>query len=286
MVSGNKVRIAAVLLAAVLLGGCADRVPVPQETPPETMETMAEENGISLAERLAGIYRGESEENGETILQMYRIGGMLIAEVQEEYAAYHAAELIPADPEILTDPEASEAAVTAYRFSGFSADGAYWEDPETVTVALTESGLTWTEADGSVMEYTRTDSAEPIHTAARYEELPEAFPVPSYDPALTGRWEAEADGCRMILRLDEDGTLCWFSKKEGEPVSVHIGVWYIETDSGCLVTVTEKVGWAQMPWMNRTVCTETDKGLLLKNEEAEGLLPTDGTVEFVRPAGN
>ena len=269
----------AALTVSVLFGSCGETFttvpPVPENRPEaDAAESLAD----SFAEGLTGIYRSESEETGETILQVYRIDGMLIAEAAEEYAAYYATELIPGQPEPAEDGTLREMTFTACRFSGFSDEGAYWDSGVPVTIALTESGFDMTSADGTVTGYTRDDSTGPHHDPERYTgyftDAPEA--------SLTGEWTASTEtGHTITLRLEEDGDMVWCSKKEGEPVEFHIGLASTDPDTGYLHTVTEKVGWGAMPWMyDMRYSFDADGHLLLENCEAEGLLPADTAVRF------
>jgi len=268
-----------------------------RETEAESHETNDSENSTaveseisadeilspSFAERLAGRYTGASDEEGKIRFEIYWMHDTLIAEAEEEYAAYYAVELIPDDPAVLSDPTAMEAMFTAYFFSGFSAEGAYWDNPGIVTVSLTESGMTWADADGTVMFYIRADSEEPIHPAdgmAGFLENPSAH---ACDPEMSGLWEARTeDGYRMAFQLKDDGKMRWYCKKEGEPVSVCLGFAFTDADSGNLGFLTERVGWSNMPWMHSAKYTLTEDCLLLENAEEEGLLPVSGAVEFKR----
>jgi len=275
----HKRIVTAVLLIPLLFGGCVNQT---DETESQESEIVVE-NTVSFADRLIGIYRNYSEEAGETVLQVYEIDNMLIAEADEEYAAYYAMELIPADSEVFSGTDADEMSFTAYSFSGFSNYGEYWNDGEKITVKLTPTGFTMTKSDGTVTEYTRDDLLEPIHNSKSNADYLEAVTEFSHDPSLTGEWIHRSDGCFMMFRLDADGNILWCSKKDGEPVSVHIGVSSANPDSGIIVSVSERIGYAEMPYKYDTsYYFNGDGNLVLKNCEPEGLLPTDGEITFVR----
>jgi len=92
----RKLKKLLLLTAALLLsfsaGGCNDpSSPVPEPVPVEEKIP----SPPSFVEQLVGRYRYNSEENGDILLELYHINGMLIAEADEEYAAYVAASATP-----------------------------------------------------------------------------------------------------------------------------------------------------------------------------------------------
>lgn len=281
----DKRLITAVLLFPLLFGGCVNQTDDPKppkitDTEPQESESTAE-NTVSFADRLIGLYKNESVEAGETVIQVYEINNMLIAEADEEFAAYYAMELIPSDAGSGSDTD--EMSFTAYSFSGFSNFGEYWNDGEKIAVKLTPTGFDMTKSDGTVTEYTRDDLLEPIHIPERNADYLEAVTEISHDPSLTGEWVQSSDGYSMMLRMDSSGNILWCSKKDGEPVSVHIGVSSANPDSGIIVSVSERIGYAEMPYKYDTsYYFNGDGNLVLKNCEPEGLLPTDGEITFVR----
>ena len=262
-----------ILLSLVLLTSCAYVDDLPKD---ETMESAAEITN-TFQERLAGIYKTHSEENGETIMQIYRIQELLIAEVEEEYAAYYAMEWIPEhSQEEVTDVNREE--FTVYTFSGFSNEGAYRDNTSHITVTLNETGLEIEEEDGNTTSYICDEEIEPIHNPERYRDL---FGNVS-DCALTGHWSAVlAEGYALYLRIDADGTMLWSCKKTGQPVTVYIGIASAEQDTGIMQVMAEKVGWAQMPWLFELQYSIGAGGsLILTNTETNGMLPADHAIQF------
>ena len=261
-----------ILLSLVLLTSCAYAVDLPKD---ETTESAAEITN-TFQERLVGIYKTYSEENGETIMQIYRIQELLIAEVEEEYAAYYAMEWIPEhSQEEVTDVNREE--FTVYTFSGFSNNGEYWKSVKHITVTLHETGFEMADEDGNVTVYMRDNMIEPLHRPERYTELFQN----TADNAFVGQWRASEDGYAMFLRIDADGTMLWNCKKTGQPVTVYIGIASAEQDTGIMQVMAEKVGWAQMPWLFEfQYSIEEDGSLILTNTETNGMLPADHAIRF------
>lgn len=256
-----------VLVLAVLIG-CS-------EEPDESVLPI-------FAKQLVGRYRNESEENGETVLEIYWICDTLIAEAEQEYAAYFAAELLPDDPAVLQSTAAESAVFTAYGFSGFSGFGEYWKEAPSVTVTLTQTGLTVTEKNGSDIVFTRDDALESIHIPERYRSDSPDKASAAYPETVLGTWMSETpDGCTMMLWLNDDGTLLWYSKTEGTPVSVYMGMGNAEEDEGLIAVTVERIGWSAMPWLY-TMEYEWDEtgNLLLRNREDDGLLPVNESIAF------
>ncbi|MBE6613750.1 MAG: hypothetical protein E7631_00415 [Ruminococcaceae bacterium] len=270
------------LLAVLLLPGCT----ADDGTTPPVPETDLPAVEPVTAERLVGRYRGADRENhadGDIYLEIYRIDDLLIAEARETYAAYWAMELVPLPGQDPFGTAADTVQVTAWTFSGFSGMGAYWPDTETYTLHITDTGLDITDAAGETESYIRDDTLEPQHTPERYREaLDGACPV-----GIRGEWTAAAeDGADIFLRLDEDGTILCLYKREGEPVSVHIGLAACGEEEGSLSCITERIGWADMPWFDTILfSTETDGGLLLKTPDTCGLLPPGQEIHLRRADG-
>lgn len=268
----------AALLFTVLAGGCdAPEVPIPPISQTSAQPETNRNTSPAFAERLAGRYRCEGGESGETNLEIYHLDGTLIAEAEQQYAAYFAAELIPDTPDILNDPEAESACFTVYAFSGFSNFGMYWEETPRITLSETEEGLLLTESDGTAVEFRRDNTLQPLHIPDRYAEYLPPRKEAAYPEGMTGIWTAEYfGGYRIHLLLSEDGRLRWYCKKEGEPISLFIGIGRAETVSGILTVIAERVGYSSMPWQFSLDYEVTGTGLLiLKNKDIDGLLPTE-----------
>ncbi|MBE6599470.1 MAG: hypothetical protein E7638_08520 [Ruminococcaceae bacterium] len=311
----------AVIFCAVMLGGCEDPRDTAETLPPETTwdavtedavteeittekavteeavteeiateeaateEAVTEETAVvSFAEQLTGIYKTYSEECGEIRLQVYWMDDNLIAEAEEEFAAYYAMELLPDEPEMLGRDGVREVNFTAYMFSGFSNQGAYWDSPESVAVVLTDVGFNMIKSDGTAVEYIRDDGAVPIHETGKYavylSDMGEGSPIGS----LEGEWTASGeDGYNITLRIDANGTVLWCCKRESEPIVIHTGMALVDETAGCIQTMTERVGWADMPWLyNTRYGFDGDGRLILENTESDGLLPTDRAIVFTK----
>lgn len=285
MVNMKKRRtyVAAVLLFAVLLAGCEYVPESPGNDTVELTENLTEnqtgEENNFFADRLAGIYKTYSEQNGEVSMQIYHIQDRLIAEVEEEYAAYYAMEWMPVGSPNVNDDRASRD-FTVYSFSGFSIFGEYWDDVRQITVTLTDNGFEIADKDGEITVYTRDGTSAPTHDTEKYS----GFFEDTVHAALIGEWSASTnDGHSVFLRLDADGNMIWCCKKEGEPIELYIGVAAADSESGMLHTVSERVGWAGMPWQYDFGYTcGTDGKLILRNTEQDGPLPTSEAVEFIK----
>lgn len=244
---------------------------------PVQMPTAVPQPSFGFEQRLVGQYKYNSEENGETVLELSLIDGVLIAQVQQAYAAYFAAELIPEEP-VLSD-DAREANFTAYAFSGFADEGAYWE-PVRVTLALTQTGVTVTEENAAAVSFLRDDSLNSADSVRRCREILGQIASPDTPAPMQGTWTGEtADGSRMFLQLGEDGSLLWSCKTDGSPVSIFIGAAADDQKNHILTIAAERVGWGQVPWIfTLEYAPEKDGGLMLKNSDDGGLIPTKDNV--------
>jgi len=271
----TRICIAAVLFLSVLFSGCE----YTSETPLTVTADQTEAITNSFAEKLVGIYKTHSEENGETIMQIYLIQDQLIAEIEEEYAAYYAMEWTVADSS-MNDNGTARKDFTVHSFSGFSNFGAYWDTVRQITVTLTDTGFTLEERNGITTEYMRDNTADPIHIPEKYIELFQD----TADTSLAGTWTASTDdGYNMFLQLDSEGNLIWCCKKEGEPIEFHIGIAAAYPETGTIQTISERVGWAQMPWQyDLDFSYAPDGKLTLRNIESDGLLPTDHEIVFYK----
>ncbi len=271
----RRICIAAVLLFSVLLSSCEY---APKSPDTDTGE-QTEETTDSFAKQLVGIYKTYSEENGEVIMQIYLIQDQLIAEVEEEYAAYYAMEWMAVDSPKGDNGTASKE-FTAYSFSGFSNFGEYWDTVQQITVTLTDAGIEMSAVNGKTTVYTRDEASAPIHVPDKYCELLQD----TADASLAGNWIASADdGYTIFLQLDSVGNMIWCCKKDGEPIELYIGGAAVSSEAGTVQTISERVGWAQMPWQyNFEYSFDADGRLILKNTEPDGLLPTECAVGFIK----
>jgi len=260
-----------VLLTAVLSAGCESGI-------------SGEPAEAGFAERIAGTYYtcGEGTDGEPDVcLEIYFIDGHLIAEADETYAAYWAMELIPTDEADLHRPESDTLQVTAFTFSGFSDFGEYWPESEQYTLRITGEGVDFTSADGVTISYLRDDTPEVQHDPERYREvLGEG--TGAADAGLVGRWKAETeDGTGISLRVEENGVLYCLCKRDGESVRMHIGLAAVDAERTTLTCMTERVGWADMPW-NDVVgyALGTDGRLTLDVPEDCGMLPSGMKIVF------
>lgn len=283
-----------VLLAATLLfsftaGGCdAPHAPTQDSSAPEISGQKESSSLPCFSEQLAGCYYYDSNVNGRITLELYYIDSMLIAEVEEEYASYYAAELLPDSPAVLSDQKTESAAFTVYAFSGFSNSGMYWAETPHIIISRTESGIRITEADNTDIYFKRDDAAEPIHTVEKYAELLPQTEEYSFPPEMCGVWTADCFGkYEIILNLQQEGILLWYIKENGEPVSVYFGAGSADPQVGTLTVIAERVGYAAMPHFFMLEYEQTNTGiLLLKNTGIDGLLPMEGDIILTRKNNN
>jgi len=285
----RKLKKLLLLTAALLLsfsaGGCNDpSSPVPEQVPVEEKIP----SPPSFVEQLVGRYRYNSEENGDILLELYHINGMLIAEADEEYAAYFAAELFPVDSAIAEKPAAMSAAFTVYPFSGFSNSGMYWEEKPRIIISKTESGIRIIEEDNTNIDFIRDNATEPLHTVGKYAELLPPSEETVFPPEICGVWTADYfSKCKILLCLQQDGTLLWYCKEDGEPVFVYFGAASADAETGTLTIIAERVGYAAMPFFFTLEYELTDTDLLLlKNVDTDALLPAEDHVTLTQKTEN
>ncbi len=269
----------AVLVCAVLCAGCVN-TPAVEDT--ESV-CLADEKTDFFPEQIVGIYKTHSDEKGETIMQIYLLCDRLIAEVEEEYAAYYAMEWVAVDSQN-TGSDISGQRFAVYTFSGFSNLGSYWDTVSRITVTPTDTGLEIIDEAGVVTAYIRDDAAEPIHTTEQCRSFLSAICDETNGITLHGQWKAVTeDGYTLFLQLDTDGKMIWCCKKEGQPIEFYIGVAAENPETGILCTVSERVGWAQMPWRyDFRYTVDSNERLILENAEADGLLFDGSPIEFIK----
>ena len=235
-----------------------------------------------LAERLEGIYRGEGND-GEIILQIYWIDDRLIAEIEEEYAAYYAMELFWTDADLIYSDSATEAEFYSFSFSGFSGFGEYFEENEKLGVALTDSGLDQTK-DGNITAFVRDEFAQPIHIYDRYSEFfYEEKPEKHYPDKLIGKWHSvSADGHGIYLCLEENGSFTWCEKQENQPIRMYTGLGLLEEETQSLRLVCERVGYASMPFQYTLKCSIDRERIHLEGTENEDPILPGAEAVFTR----
>jgi len=270
------------ILAAMVLAGCtADPGTIPVES-----EDVLYETGESLAQRLVGSYCGPvSAETGEPdiFLEISYFGGYLIAEAKETYAAYWAMELTPTNETALYSTAADSLEVQAAWFSGFSNNGAYWPQTELYTLQLTESGVDFISADGSVQSYIRDDTLEKQHDSEQYREMLAAEDGAVYPDRLIGTWCGEtADGSEVFLAVGGDGAIQCLYRHEGDPIRVHTGRAVWNADRTVLTLLTERVGWGRMPWFDTVSVDCTAEQCVLRTQQDCGILPGETDVVLTK----
>lgn len=288
----NKRFIALILLlTAILLASCIESVPNVDDVGNDTKSYIKEEQSIaettggsekipSFAERLEGIYRRYDEENGETVCQVYYIGGMLIAEVKEQYAAYYACELIEESTENAKEM-ADRANFTVKTFSGFSYDGEYWPETADVSITLNDEGFEYIANGNEAVRYIRDESIRPIHDPTQYTGVLSETSDGNFPEEIVGLWKAESDDAKLSARFFENGTSVLCIKYRGEPISVYIGAGAADLQSKTINIMSERVGWSNMPEVFGLEYSFMPNGnLLLKNSGGYKLFSTDEAVEF------
>ena len=136
--------------------------------------------------------------------------------------------------------------------------------------------------------YIWDDTAEPIHTAEQCRSFLTEISDETEKLSFVGQWQAVTEeGHTLFLQLDTDGKMIWYCKKDGEPVEFYIGSASENPEAGTICTVSERVGWAKMPWQYDLKYTCVSNGhLIFENTEADGLLPCDYPVEFIKSTYN
>lgn len=250
------------LAAVLLLSGCIRIAPLNPENPqgmnpPDAGLTAADP---SVSETVcAGIYADPTDDYGIESAQFLRIGGILLCEAVQEFAAYYAEEIIPDDPAMLDLPAkgAPDIPVTVHRFSGFSMMGEYWNEGERYRMRLTEDGILFVpDEGGDTVTRTLAHDASPVRTTDQAQSVLDARYGPASLPdGLPGKW-TDGDGQRMLLIREDGGFLSLFREAD-HPVRVFSGACRTDGD-GRLYCLTGRTGWADMPFEGEFTWKLTD----------------------------
>lgn len=277
MIAKNRTMcITSVLLFLALITGCMHRADAPDTSTPVTEENAS----VTLILKLPGIYKSRSDENGETVMQIYRIGDRLIAEFDSEYSAYYAAELLQNDGQ-KADGDLSRWEFTAMYFSGFSNAGEYWDSGNAVSISLTESGVTVESCDGSAEEYIFASDADSIHDTGIYDTFFDDPIYEMYPEEYLGRWSTVTDdNTEIFVELSRDGSVTVCRKREGQPIALRVGTGRYIRDGSEMVFMTEQVGWGNQPLMSTLSCGFIGEVLVFIDSDAYGYLFPDPTVSL------
>ncbi len=266
-------KISALFLCALLLiGGCIRRMdpgkPAGQDSAEETV----------LDRICAPVRCDEGAEGKETAVYRF-VDGTLIGTVDEEFAAYYAEVIVPDDPQALFLPvsQAPEEGipVSVRRFSGFSALGEYWDEPDRFRMKLTENALVFTAEDGG-RDFTRTeadDISPRVITEEKGREIETYYTAGALPAALAGSWGARDEEGDHVLIIREDGGFIHAVRPADHPVQVYVGACRVAED-GTLRCLTERLGWAAMPFEFEYAWETSDGGPLI-------LRPADSPTEEI-----
>ena len=260
------------LCALLLLGGCIRRVdsgqPAGQDTAEETV----------LDRICAPVRYSEGADGKETAVYRF-LDGTLIGTVDEEFAAYYAEVIVPDDPQALFLPVSQMPEegipVSVRRFSGFSALGEYWDEPDRYRMKLKENALVFTAENGG-KDFTRTaaDNLSPRSiTEEKGREIETCYGTGALPAALAGSWTAQDDEGDHVLIIREDGGFIRMVRPADHPVRVYVGACRVAED-GILRCLTEQLGWAEMPFEFEYAWEMSDGGPLI-------LRPTDSPTEEI-----
>lgn len=294
-----------ILLALFLLTGCsgdavgaADETGVDTQTDVTAEATQAEtteadtqadvtveetqtvsEDGVGFAKRLVGKYNGcAAGDSGDSavLLDIYFINGCLLAEVRDPYAAYWAMELIPTDEMALYSTTTDTIQAEARFFSGFSDNGAYWQERETYTLQITEVGVDFTSAGGESVSYIRDDARDAQHLPQQYREALYSEGDTEYPDSLIGLWQGTAaDGSQVSFLIEANGIVYSLCQSADQPPRLQVGLAVIDPETAVLTAMTERVGWGSMPYFDTVAITAGEQGELLLDTQSEcGILPS------------
>ena len=255
-------------LAAILtLTGCVRIAPLRPENTPDgnPVESVLTAAGPTVAEVLcAGVYADPTEDCGTETARFLCVGGLLLCEADQEFAAYYAEEIVPDDPAMLSLPAdgAPDIPVTIRRFSGFSMMGEYWDEGERYRMRLTEDGVLFVSGDGGE-DYARTlaPDASPVRTADWARSALEGQYGPASIPdGLPGRWTDEGENRLLLIR--EDGGFLFVLQEAEHPPRVFSGACCAD-GNGRLRCLTTRTGWAAMPYEGDFAWELTADGALI-----------------------
>jgi hypothetical protein len=196
--------------------------PTPEPTPEPVVDDRP------LIERICGTYIINPQSDEETLLDIYTVGGKLMAEYSGVYS-FWGEELFPYSDDELDDVDAGSIELISLPYDGNSFAGTFWGYSFLRTLTLRDNGIVLSREGEPDAFYERTEPNDDVGYLREYLEG-ERGSVP------TGGWRGvyyddEYDYHSVYLELNEDGTMYFLDREETGIPKVKHGV-YSSADNG------------------------------------------------------
>ncbi|MCR5649209.1 MAG: hypothetical protein K6F67_06750 [Oscillospiraceae bacterium] len=204
------------------------KTPKPSHEPKPTPTPEPVVDDRPLLERICGTYIINPQSEEETQLDIYTVGGKLMAEYSGVYS-FWGEELFPFDDNELDDTEADSIDLLALPYDGNSFTGSYEGFSFQRTLTLSDGGIVLSREGEPDAFYERIEPYDDVGYLREYLEG-EQGPVP------TGSWRGdyyddEFDYHTVYLELNDDGTMYFLDRDETDIPRIMHGV-YSSEDNG------------------------------------------------------
>jgi len=205
------------------------KTPKPSHEPKPTPTPEPVVDDRPLLERICGTYIINPQSDEETQLDIYTVGGKLMAEYSGIYS-FWGEELFPYNDSELDDTEADSIELIALPYDGNSFTGSYWGFSFLRTLTLRDGGIVLSKDGEPDAYYERIDPYDDVGYLREYFEQEQRSEAP------TGSWRGfyyddEYDYHTVYLELNEDGTIYFFDRDEIDIPRIKHGVCS-STDNG------------------------------------------------------
>ena len=223
---------------------------------------------------------GEDEEVQK--IEVTPVGGMLLIEHSEWYEgglySFWAEEFWPENSGDLDQTSEISVRGRTNAFSIQSAAGQFFNETETNTISLTDFGFRMVRENQETENWTRISEPVSMHTEPEVlRDRIVTYHSPCTRPeGLAGIWGIRGADFGLAAELSADGSLKYFCKQAGVPMTAMTGGWAVSTDTGSLIFGGECCGWGGMP-VTYEMAYEKKKDGSLSLQDTE----TGSTVQLV-----
>ena len=201
--------------------------PGPTQTPSPTQVPITDDR--PLLERICGTYIINPQSDEETQLDIYTVGGKLMAEYSGIYS-FWGEELFPFNDNELYDTEADSIELISLPYDGNTFAGSYWSWAFVRVLTLRDGGIVLSKTGEPDAFYERTDPSDDVNYLREYFESEQRLDAP------TGSWSGcyyddEYDYHSVYLELNADGTMYFLDRDEISIPHIMHGV-YSAADNG------------------------------------------------------
>jgi hypothetical protein len=257
----------------------AEPTPAPTKSPapshdPKTTPTPAPTpepvvDGRTLLERICGTYIINAQSDEETQLDIYTVGGKLMAEFSGVYS-FWGEELFPYNDAELLDTQADSIDLIALPYDGNTFAGSYWGYSFLRTLTLRDGGIVLSRESEPDAFYERVEPYDDVGYLREYLQSEQRLEAP------TGSWRGyyyddDYDYHTVYLEINADGTMYFLDRDEISIPHIMHGVYSSENNGDGTYDLeymmTERANY-KMPY-NGYFLLEPESGVMYLSEPEE-----------------